>query len=64
MRIGGMNHFMLPDGDSSDVSGRYGSYAMELLINEMLKLGAARIHAGQDFWRRPGHGQFHDHECG
>ncbi|MDH1476499.1 chemoreceptor glutamine deamidase CheD [Comamonas thiooxydans] len=42
MRIGGMNHFMLPDGDSSDVSGRYGSYAMELLINEMLKLGARR----------------------
>ena len=42
MRVGGMNHFMLPDGDSSDVSGRYGSYAMELLINEMLKLGARR----------------------
>mgnify|MGYP001286550048 FL=1 len=41
-RIGGMNHFMLPDGDSLDVSGRYGSYAMELLINEMLKLGARR----------------------
>lgn len=42
VRIGGMNHFMLPDGDSMDVSGRYGSYAMELLINEMLKLGARR----------------------
>ena len=42
MRLGGMNHFMLPDGDSVDVSGRYGSYAMELLINEMLKLGARR----------------------
>lgn len=41
-RVGGMNHFMLPDGDSGDVSGRYGSYAMELLINEMLKLGARR----------------------
>ena len=40
--IGGMNHFMLPDGDSSDTSGRYGSYAMELLINEMIKLGARR----------------------
>lgn len=40
--LGGMNHFMLPDGDSSDVSGRYGSYAMELLINEMMKLGARR----------------------
>ena len=41
-RIGGMNHFMLPDGDGADGSGRYGSYAMELLINEMLKLGARR----------------------
>lgn len=42
MHVGGMNHFMLPDGDSLDASGRYGSYAMELLINEMLKLGARR----------------------
>ena len=42
MQVGGMNHFMLPDGDATDVSGRYGSYAMELLINEMLKLGARR----------------------
>lgn len=42
MRVGGMNHFMLPDSDASDSSGRYGSYAMELLINEMLKLGARR----------------------
>jgi chemotaxis protein CheD len=43
-KVGGMNHFMLPDngGGSSD-SGRYGSYAMELLINEMLKLGASRM---------------------
>ena len=40
--VGGMNHFMLPDGDVADASGRYGSYAMELLINEMLKLGARR----------------------
>lgn len=41
-RTGGMNHFMLPEGDGGDGSGRYGSYAMELLINEMLKLGARR----------------------
>jgi chemotaxis protein CheD len=44
-RIGGMNHFMLPDSGSSDgtgLGGRYGSYAMELLINEMMKRGAAR----------------------
>ena len=42
-RVGGLNHFMLPDGgsDAGD-SGRYGSYAMELLINEMMKRGASR----------------------
>ena len=40
-RIGGMNHFMLPEG--SGESGRYGSYAMELLINELLKRGASRL---------------------
>ncbi len=42
-RIGGMNHFMLPDGDPTDGSpARYGSHAMELLINELLKQGARR----------------------
>jgi chemotaxis protein CheD len=40
-QVGGMNHFMLPDGDG-DGGGRYGSYAMELLINEMMKKGARR----------------------
>ena len=45
--IGGMNHFMLPDagGDASNplsASARYGTYAMELLINELTKLGAHR----------------------
>jgi chemotaxis protein CheD len=39
-KIGGMNHFMLPEGAGE--SGRYGSFAMELLINEMIKLGATR----------------------
>ena len=42
--IGGMNHFMLP-GDGSDIlssSARYGVYAMEKLINELLKMGARR----------------------
>jgi len=38
-KVGGMNHFMLPDGEG----GRYGSYAMELLINEMMKRGASRM---------------------
>ncbi len=41
VRVGGMNHFMLPEG-GADAGGRYGSYAMELLINEMMKLGARR----------------------
>jgi chemotaxis protein CheD len=44
-RIGGMNHFMLPDGAGIGAgadAGRYGSYAMELLINEMIKRGATR----------------------
>ena len=40
-KVGGMNHFMLPDGVGD--SGRYGSYAMELLINEMMKRGATRM---------------------
>jgi chemotaxis protein CheD len=40
-KVGGMNHFMLPEGSSD--SGRYGSYAMELLINEMMKRGASRM---------------------
>jgi chemotaxis protein CheD len=39
-RIGGMNHFMLPEGSGD--SGRYGSFAMELLINELMKRGASR----------------------
>lgn len=37
-KVGGMNHFMLPEGAGD--SGRYGSFAMELLINEMMKRGA------------------------
>ena len=41
--IGGMNHFMLPDaGDPAD-GGRFGAFAMELLINELLKMGASRM---------------------
>lgn len=43
--ISGMNHFLLPSDDSSastlvSESARYGVYAMEILINQMLKLGA------------------------
>jgi chemotaxis protein CheD len=42
-RIGGMNHFLLPDtGGGGGDSGRYGSYAMDLLIGELIKRGATR----------------------
>jgi len=44
--IGGMNHFLLPDGGDPDSpiseSMRYGSYAMEVLINDLFKAGARR----------------------
>lgn len=42
-RIGGLNHFMLPEGTGGTDGGRYGSFAMELLINEMIKRGANRL---------------------
>jgi len=39
--IGGMNHFLLPEGQSGDLDDVvFGLHAMELLINEMLKQGA------------------------
>ena len=44
--IAGMNHFMLPNTmDSNDpigASARYGVFAMELLINQLIKLGGKR----------------------
>lgn len=45
--IGGINHFMLPDDRRDEDSRfgrsmRYGDYAMEILINQLLKLGARR----------------------
>lgn len=41
--IGGMNHFLLPDGTSGDREARcYGINAMELLINDILKHGGDR----------------------
>jgi chemotaxis protein CheD len=45
--LGGMNHFMLPlahaDGWGDDPqSARYGNFAMEKLINELIKAGCAR----------------------
>lgn len=45
--LGGMNHFMLPEdkrnsGDILSSSARYGAYAMEIMINELIKMGAKR----------------------
>lgn len=42
--IGGMNHFMLPEGadPGNPTSARYGINAMELLISEVMKLGGQR----------------------
>lgn len=62
-RVGGMNHFLLPEpghGQSAtdDRAGHYGSYAMEALVQAMLRMGAslptmqahlyggANVHAG------------------
>lgn len=42
--VGGMNHFLLPDGAGASGAERqrYGVHAMELLINEILKAGGRR----------------------
>lgn len=54
--LGGMNHFMLPKDisasstnvknwmfDNENKSARYGSVAMELLINTIIKMGGSRL---------------------
>ena len=46
-KVGGMNHFMLPESGANSFdlhgeSGRYGVFAMELLINELIKMGAQK----------------------
>ena len=45
--VGGMNHFMLPRSERDpaspvSMSARYGTYAMEILINQLIKMGAQR----------------------
>jgi chemotaxis protein CheD len=45
--IGGMNHFMLPHSKAGNWAGdmqstRFGNFAMEKLINELLKAGCSR----------------------
>ena len=44
---GGMNHFMLPRSEQDpanpiSMSARYGTFAMEILINQLQKMGARR----------------------
>lgn len=45
-RVGGMNHFLLPEGggrqEDPAAAARYGAHAMEVLINSLLKAGARR----------------------
>lgn len=42
-KVGGMNHFLLSGCRAHDpYQERYGSYAMEVLINELLKSGARK----------------------
>lgn len=47
-KIAGLNHFMLPKALTErekfylSNAGKYGMYAMELLINEMIKIGAVK----------------------
>ncbi len=46
LRIGGMNHFMLVSSSQDQVaqekSGRFGEFAVELLLNDMIKKGAQK----------------------
>ena len=45
--VGSMNHFMLPRSEQDpsnpvSMSARYGTFAMEILINQLFKMGARR----------------------
>ncbi len=61
--VGGMSHFMLPfDYEAShliDTSIRYGSHALEVLVNQLLKMGAeknrleAKVFGGGDVLAAP-----------
>ena len=47
LHLGGINHFMLPssfhaENISEEEQGRYGDFAIELLINSMLKQGSSK----------------------
>lgn len=40
-KVGGMNHFLLAEGGDSNTI-KYGAYAMEMLINRLIRAGASR----------------------
>ena len=40
--LGGMNHFLLPEGANGGAGASFGINAMELLINALIKAGARR----------------------
>ena len=56
VELGGMNHFLLAEPPAShnrgEVDVHYGVYLMEMLINEMLAYGAAKIAAARASLRR------------
>ncbi len=45
-KVGGMNHFLLPFGQEEGTNRpvRYGLFAMEMLINSLMKEGAKKAH--------------------
>ena len=55
LKIGGMNHFMLPSGrPDPDLPAKYGDYALQYLLDELRKLGSkqhslqAKVFGGAD----------------
>lgn len=61
-RVGGMNHFLLPcHALDCTTSARYGVHAMELLINQIMRLGGdrrrlrAKVFGGANVLHREGH---------
>ena len=42
IQVGGMNHILLPAGVGDDRNARFGVHAMELLINQLMKMDANR----------------------
>jgi chemotaxis protein CheD len=65
LHFGGLNHFMLPGQLKGDrayyltESGKYGMFAMELLINDMMKKGARKENLSAKVF---GGGSLLDHE--